>query len=85
MSGPTRKVLYQYGFRINETGVERWGHFDKTYDGANSTTRARMIESAEEAVSLAANVGVTVTYTILRRGYLTTTWSRWLRVEEVAR
>lgn len=78
MSQPKRRVLHQYGYRINETGAERWGRFDLQYNGANSAERHEVEKSAKQAVERAAALGFTVTTTILRRDHLTTTWERWV-------
>lgn len=78
MSAPKRQVLHQWGYRINETGVEWWGYFDQQYNGANSTRRRDVILKAKDDIARAAAVGVIVTATLIRRDHLTTVWERWV-------
>lgn len=75
---PTRRLLPQYGYRIVETGVEVWGHFDDQYNGANSATEQQMRNLAQDAVRAAGRVGVHVTAVVIRRDHLTTVWKRWI-------
>lgn len=75
---PKSKSLYKYGYRINETGHEWWGHFDDRHNGANSTTYEETVQRARYAVEAAAQVGVKVTATILVKEQLTTVWTRWV-------
>lgn len=84
MSQPVRTTLPQFGYRINETGVERWGHFDARYNGANSDSLARMKERAQNEIIDAKSMGFKITVTMLKRTQLTTVWTRWVPgVEEL--
>lgn len=82
-AAPTRQILEQWGFRINETGAEFWGLLDTQYRGANSTSRAEIEQRAQKVIEDAERLGFTATCTLLRRRHLTTTWSRLLPAEEV--
>lgn len=82
---PTRATIRQFGFRINETGVEMWFTADLQYGGpkggGNGSTERQVRDYAEAAIKRAATLGVDLTYTLLWRDHLTTTWSRWLGVK----
>lgn len=72
---PRRQVLRQWGYRLN-TGTEGWGTLDLAYSGGNSARRGDVELRAQQAVERGAALGVRLTYQMLYRDHLTTTWSR---------
>jgi hypothetical protein len=82
---PTRTWVRQWGVRYS-TGREVWYRVDLTYGnrmgGGNGASRDEVVKAVEERVASARSVGVELTYKVLYRDHLTTTWSRWTSVKE---